>query len=86
MASRPCGPVVTSWPAARCWSWSSCRFRTWYVMITKLVEQALLLSKAKKANATFWKAKTLKEGAKGLDQKSPFYFLAASWPRSRRAP
>jgi biopolymer transport protein ExbB len=51
---------------------------TWYVMITKLVEQALLLSKAKKANATFWKAKTLKEGAKGLDQKSPFYFLAAS--------
>ena len=51
---------------------------TWYVMITKLVEQGLLLSKAKKANATFWKAKTLKEGAKGLDQKSPFYFLAAS--------
>jgi biopolymer transport protein ExbB len=51
---------------------------TWYVMITKIIEQALLLSKAKKANETFWKAKTLKEGAKSLDQKSPFYFLAAS--------
>jgi biopolymer transport protein ExbB len=51
---------------------------TWYVMITKLVEQGLLLSKAKKANATFWKAKTIKEGAKTLDPKSPFYFLAAS--------
>jgi biopolymer transport protein ExbB len=51
---------------------------TWYVMITKLVEQTMLLSKGKQANATFWKAKSLKEGAKGLNQKSPFYFLAAS--------
>ena len=51
---------------------------TWYVMITKLVEQALLLSKAKKANATFWKAKSVKEGTKTLDPKSPFYFISAS--------
>ncbi len=51
---------------------------TWYVMITKLVEQALLLAKAKKANATFWKAKSVKEGTKTLDPKSPFYFVAAS--------
>jgi len=51
---------------------------TWYVMITKLVEQTLLLIKARAANATFWKAKTLKEGAKGLSPKSPFYFLATS--------
>jgi biopolymer transport protein ExbB len=51
---------------------------TWYVMITKLVEQGLLLSKSKKANATFWKAKSVKEGAKTLDPKSPFYFIAAS--------
>jgi biopolymer transport protein ExbB len=51
---------------------------TWYVMITKIVEQAILLSKAKAANSTFWKAKTLKEGTKGLSPKSPFYFLASS--------
>jgi len=51
---------------------------TWYVMITKLVEQTLLMSKAKTANGSFWKAKSLKEGAKGLSPKSPFYFLAAS--------
>jgi biopolymer transport protein ExbB len=51
---------------------------TWYVMITKLVEQTLLLAKAKAANSTFWKAKSLKEGAKGLNPKSPFFFLASS--------
>ncbi len=48
---------------------------TWYVMITKIVEQAILLSKAKEA-AGFWKAKSLKEGAKALSPKSPFSFLA----------
>jgi len=51
---------------------------TWYVMITKLVEQTLLLSKAKAANSSFWKAKSLKEGTKGLNPKSPFFFLASS--------
>jgi biopolymer transport protein ExbB len=51
---------------------------TWYVMITKLIEQAMLLSKAKAANGSFWKAKSLKEGTKGLSPKSPFFFLAST--------
>jgi biopolymer transport protein ExbB len=51
---------------------------TWYIMITKLIEQALLLSKAKAANKSFWKAASPQEGIKTLAKKSPFYFIAST--------
>src|SRR5580704_8825087 len=39
---------------------------TWYVLITKFVEQTMLLHQARTANRTFWTAPNLREGADGL--------------------
>ena len=51
---------------------------TWYVIITKLYEQAKLNSYARSANRTFWNAPSVKEGADALKTGSPFRFLAES--------
>ncbi len=48
---------------------------TWYVMITKFIEQTLLLRQAKAANRSFWSAASLRDGAAGLDQRSAFRML-----------
>jgi biopolymer transport protein ExbB len=45
---------------------------TWYVMITKFIEQTLLLRQASAANRSFWSAADLRDGATGLDQRSAF--------------
>jgi biopolymer transport protein ExbB len=49
---------------------------TWYILITKLIEQTQLLSQAKRANRTFWKAASVQAGAETLNVKSPFYAVA----------
>ena len=51
---------------------------SWYVIITKLYEQAKLRREAKAANATFWKAPSVKQGAANLRDGSPFRFIAES--------
>lgn len=52
---------------------------TWYILITKLVEQWRLLANARTANRTFWKAPTLDEGINSIaNKKSAFFFLASS--------
>jgi len=51
---------------------------TWYILITKLIEQSRLLLQARAAGKTFWKASTLAEGAQTLSEKSPFHFVATS--------
>jgi biopolymer transport protein ExbB len=48
---------------------------TWYVMITKFIEQTLLLRQASAANRSFWSAASLREGATGLDKRSAFRML-----------
>jgi len=53
-------------------------FSTWYILVTKLVEQSQLLRQAKAANKTFWKARSVTEGAAGLAPKSPFAAVASS--------
>jgi biopolymer transport protein ExbB len=49
---------------------------SWYVIITKVYEQAKLRRQARAANKTFWNAKSVQEGAAGLKKSSPFKFIA----------
>ena len=49
---------------------------SWYIIITKIYEQAKMGKQAKAADRTFWKAPSVKQGAEGLDKTSPFRFIA----------
>jgi len=51
---------------------------TWYILVTKLIEQSRLLLQARKVNRNFWKAGTVKDGVASLSDKSPFHFVAIS--------
>jgi biopolymer transport protein ExbB len=51
---------------------------SWYILVTKLVEQARMLRHAKAAGAVFWKAASVAEGARLLAEDSPFHIVAAS--------
>jgi biopolymer transport protein ExbB len=45
---------------------------TWYVLITKFIEQTTLLHQARAANRTFWTAPSIRDGADGLAARSVF--------------
>jgi biopolymer transport protein ExbB len=45
---------------------------TWYIMITKLVEQTALLRQAGAANRVFWKAASIADGGNALSARSAF--------------
>jgi biopolymer transport protein ExbB len=45
---------------------------SWYVMITKFVEQALLLHQGRQANRNFWNAPSIRAGADSLGRKSAY--------------
>ena len=49
---------------------------SWYVLITKFLEQSKVARFAKHAQATFWSANSVREGADALDESSPFRFIA----------
>jgi biopolymer transport protein ExbB len=49
---------------------------SWYIIITKVIEQAKLLKQANQASANFWNAGSVKAGAAKLDQKSAFRYIA----------
>jgi biopolymer transport protein ExbB len=51
---------------------------SWYVLIRKLVAQSRMGGQAKAANASFWKADTVRQGAEGLQKGSPYRFIAES--------
>ncbi|MBC7434938.1 MAG: MotA/TolQ/ExbB proton channel family protein [Bdellovibrionales bacterium] len=51
---------------------------SWYVLISKLIEQARLSGQAKEAQKAFWKADTVRQGADTLHKQSPFRFIAES--------
>ena len=55
---------------------------TWYILITKLIEQGKLMKQAKTANKTFWNAPSVQQGAASLQQGSPFRFIAESGLRA----
>ena len=45
---------------------------TWYVMVTKFIEQTLLLRQGREANRTFWTAPSIRDGANALGKRSAF--------------
>ncbi|WP_323119131.1 MotA/TolQ/ExbB proton channel family protein [Burkholderia alba] len=49
---------------------------SWYIMITKFLEQFRANRRAKLADEQLWTAPSLSEGAKLLDEASPFRFIA----------
>jgi biopolymer transport protein ExbB len=51
---------------------------TWYIIITKVYEQAKLNAQARTADKTFWNAPTVNDGIAGLKDGSAFRFLAES--------
>jgi biopolymer transport protein ExbB len=53
-------------------------FSTWYILVTKLVEQSQLLRQANAANKGFWKARSVTEGTAALAPKSPFFTIASA--------
>ena len=51
---------------------------SWYVIITKLFEQARMGAQARAAEKTFWTAPSVQTGATGLKEGSPYRFMAES--------
>jgi biopolymer transport protein ExbB len=51
---------------------------TWYILVTKLLEQSQLLRQARQANQGFWKASSVTEGSETLPKKSPFYAISST--------
>jgi len=51
---------------------------SWYILITKLYESLKLSSEAKSAQKTFFKSKTLRDGAQSLKKEGAFRFIADS--------
>jgi biopolymer transport protein ExbB len=49
---------------------------SWYVIITKLLQQARLSAQSRAAQKDFWSAGTVKAGAEKLSEKSPFRYIA----------
>ena len=51
---------------------------TWYIMITKYIEQARLFGAARAASKGFWNKPTVQDGAAALKPSSPFRYIADS--------
>ncbi|EHR70464.1 biopolymer transport protein [Burkholderiales bacterium JOSHI_001] len=49
---------------------------SWYIIFTKLFEQAKLMKSAKAAADTFWTAGSVKKGLESLDEASAFRYIA----------
>ena len=49
---------------------------SWYVIVTKLLEQSRMQAQGKKADTEFWKAATVAQGTSALAEGSPFRFIA----------
>ncbi|MBV8063653.1 MAG: MotA/TolQ/ExbB proton channel family protein [Nevskia sp.] len=49
---------------------------TWYVMITKLLEQSRMLRQHKQASDTFWSAGSIRDGLEKVEPGTPFWYVA----------
>ena len=49
---------------------------SWYILITKLIDQFKMMGQAKDARSKFWKAGSVASGATSLKEGSPFRFIA----------
>ncbi|TWI64544.1 biopolymer transport protein ExbB [Pseudoduganella lurida] len=51
---------------------------SWYIIITKLIDQMKIMRQAKEASAKFWKSSSIAAGTTTLAEGSPFRFIAES--------
>lgn len=51
---------------------------SWYIIITKVYEQAKMGAQARSAEKTFWTAPSVRQGAAGLKEGSPYRYIAES--------
>jgi biopolymer transport protein ExbB len=51
-------------------------FGTWYIMITKYIEQAGIFRAARAAARDFWKTNSVRDGVQRLKPASPFRYIA----------
>ena len=49
---------------------------SWYILITKLIDQVKMMGQAKDARSKFWKAPSVNAGVSALKEGSPFRFIA----------
>lgn len=49
---------------------------SWYIIITKLIDQAKIMRQSKETQAKFWKANSIAAGSAALKEGSPFRFIA----------
>ena len=49
---------------------------SWYIIITKLIDQQKIMRQSKEATAKFWKAPSIAAGSAQLKEGSPFRFIA----------
>jgi biopolymer transport protein ExbB len=49
---------------------------SWYILITKLIDQAKIFKQSKETNQKFWKAPSIAAGSAQLTEGSPFRFIA----------
>ena len=56
---------------------------SWYILISKLIEQRKLFAHAKEASATFWAASSVKEGVNQLTDGSAFRYVAENVVEAR---
>ena len=51
---------------------------SWYVLVSKLVAQSKMGGQGRQANASFWAADTVRQGAETLQPGSPYRYIAES--------
>jgi biopolymer transport protein ExbB len=51
---------------------------SWYIIVTKVYEQAKMNRQARAADRTFWKAASIQKGVTELKEGSPYRFMAES--------
>jgi biopolymer transport protein ExbB len=51
---------------------------SWYIIITKLLDQMKIMKQSKETSAKFWKADSIAAGSAALKEGSPFRFIAES--------
>ncbi|WP_370654022.1 MotA/TolQ/ExbB proton channel family protein [Rhodoferax sp.] len=56
---------------------------SWYILVTKLLEQRKLFSDAKKVRQLFWTANTLEQGVDALPQEGAFCYVAKNAVEAR---
>jgi biopolymer transport protein ExbB len=49
---------------------------SWYIIITKLIDQMKIMKQSKETQAKFWKASSIAAGSAALKDGSPFRFIA----------